>query len=88
MKRSERFYRIARHEGRMGLLFLTVTIAAGVWAVATYQTGNVLGGTALVAGGAIALCLCVLHGREFARCWRIAERESLWEMRAAIRPRL
>lgn len=72
----------------VGLMFLTVSIAAGVWAVAAFQSGNVSGGTALIAGAAIALCLASLHGLEFVRCWRIAEKESLWEMRSAIRPKL
>jgi len=72
----------------MGVMFLTVCIAAGVWAVAALQSGNMPGGTALIAGAAIALCLASLHGRECVRCWRIAERETLWELRASIRPRL
>lgn len=72
----------------MGLMFLAVCVAAGVWAVAALQSGNVSGGTALIAGAAIALCLASIHGREFVRCWRIAERESLGELRSAIRPRI
>ena len=88
MKRSERFFRNARHEAMVGAMFLTASVAAGVWAVAAFQSGNVSGGTALIAGAAIALCLASLHGREFVRCWRIAERESLWELRSAIRPRI
>lgn len=88
MKRSERFFRNARHEAMMGAMFLTVCIAAGVWAVAALQSGNVSGGIALIVGAAIALCLASIHGREFVRCWRIAEKESLWEMRSAIRPRI
>lgn len=88
MKRSERFFRTARHEAMMGVMFLTVCIAAGVWAVAALQSGNVSGGTALIAGAALALCLASMHGRECVRCWRIAERETLWELRSSIRPRL
>lgn len=88
MRRSERFFRNARHEMMLGAMFSTVSIAAGVWAVAAFQSGIVSGGTGLIAGAAIALCLAGIHGRECLRCWRIAEKESLWELRASIRPRL
>lgn len=72
----------------MCLMLLSAAIAGGVWAVAGLQAGWVLGGTGLSALSAAALTAAILHGRECLRCWRIAERESLWEMRNSIRPRI
>ncbi len=88
MKRSERISRAARHELARGAMFSTAGMAAGVWAVVAYQSGNVLGGTGLIAGAAIALGLGCLHGREWLRLRRMVRVEAHWETLRAIRPRL
>ena len=88
MKRSEKLLKTARHELAMALMFLSAAIAAGVWAVATLQSGNVSGGTALVAGAAIALFLSLAHSRETIRLARLSNIEARWEWERGIRPRI
>jgi hypothetical protein len=88
MRRSERISRTARHEAMMGAMFLTAAIAAGVWAVAALQSGTLPGGTALIVGAAIALCLAWTHGREAMRLRRMCRTEAYWENLRSIRPRI
>lgn len=82
MKRSERLARTARHEAGMMLMFLTGALAGGTWAAAVALSGGMLGGTALIAAAAVALCLAWTHGREALRVARMAMKEMDWEARA------
>lgn len=72
----------------LAVMYLTVCIAAGVWAVAALQSGNVSGGTALMAGAAIAFCLGAIHIREVLRLRRIVRDEMKYDRLRAIRPRI
>lgn len=88
MQRMTRILRTARHELWMGLMFLAVGVAAGVWALAVVMDGNVPGGASLAAAAVSAFGMAGLHGREWLRLRRMLRIEAYWESLRAIRPRI
>lgn len=87
MKRSERYFRDARHMALMSATSISIMTALAVWSIALYLDRNAwsigLGLAAFAAFGWAALA-----ARECAHLYRIGSELERDELRRAIRPRL
>jgi hypothetical protein len=76
--RAERMGAEARHSAGISAVFLTASLAAGVWAVRAWQS-EASGGVLALALAFAALSRAETHGREALRVARLARIERRWE---------
>lgn len=88
MKRSERIYQQAFHSILWASLLLVSGIALGVWAVVAFLSGNPMLSVVSVAAAAAAFYASLLKFEDAMRSTKLAEIESLYELRSSIRPRI
>jgi len=87
MRRSEKIYHQARHEALLSVMFSAMSVAGCVWAVRAWLSVPA-GGLAAFALSLIALFPAAAHARECSRLLNMAKRESDYEARRSIRPRI